>query len=81
VLEGTGGTLAKTVLATLAMVIAGAAVLWLMKSWPASRTANVARLAAVVPVSALVYLAASKLLRIESLTVLTGARKRRTGRA
>jgi len=80
-LAGAAGTLVKTLLATLVMVVAGGAVLWLLKSWPASRTANVARIGAVVPVAALVYLGAAKALKIESLTLLTGARKRRTGKA
>ena len=77
VLEGAVATFAKTVLATLIMVAGGGAALWLMRGCGPARWANVARLGVVVPVAALSYLAASRMLGIESLALLTGARKRK----
>ena len=77
VLEGAVVTFGKTVLATLIMVAGGGIALWLMRGCGPSRWANVARLGVVVPLAALAYLAASRMLGIESLTLLTGARKRK----
>jgi len=76
VLEGALATFGKTLLATLVMVAGGGGVLWFMRGYAPSRLANVARLGVVVPVAALVYLTASRMLRIESLALLTGGRKR-----
>lgn len=79
VMEGVGSTLVKTLLATAVMTAAGMGVLWLMRGWPLSRMVNVVRVGAVVPVAALTYWMAAKALRIESLSLLAGARKRRRG--
>ncbi len=77
VMEGAVATLVKTLLATSIMTAAGLGALWLMSGWPASRLVNVARVGAVVPVAGLTYWLAARALRVESLSLLTGARSKR----
>lgn len=67
--------LIKTIAATLLMWAAGMAVLWFVHSWPNSLRHNLLRLLLVVPLSASVYLAAAKLLKIEMLSLLTGGKE------
>jgi putative peptidoglycan lipid II flippase len=74
VMEGALATLAKTLLATVIMAAAGIGVLLLMRQWPQSRLANVGRVAVIVPLAATVYWAVARVLRIESLRLLSGAR-------
>ncbi len=70
VLAGLGQALAKTIVATLLMFIAVVAALQLSKSW-----ADIFKLLLAVPSAAAVYLLAAKFLRIEMLSLLTGAKQ------
>lgn len=63
--------LLKTIAATLLMWVVGSAVLAIVQNWPNSVRHNLLRLLIVVPISASVYLAAAKLLKIEMLSLLT----------
>ncbi|MFQ6034770.1 MAG: murein biosynthesis integral membrane protein MurJ [Sedimentisphaerales bacterium] len=67
VLVGLGRALAKTIVATLFMLIMVVAALQLSKSW-----ADIFKLLLSVPSAAAVYLLAAKFLRIEMLSLLTG---------
>jgi len=73
ILDGFGVTLAKTILATVFMYLAGAGIISVTgKLLPDSRWFNILRLAAVVPSAAAVYLLSAKLLHIKMLSLLTG---------
>ncbi len=71
VLEGLASATGKTIAATLCMYVVALIALTLSKNLP-----DVLRLLLVVPLAALVYVLAAKLLRIEMLTLLIGSRKR-----
>jgi putative peptidoglycan lipid II flippase len=70
ILKGIVATLIKTVTATIIMWIAGQFLLYLCRGLPDGTGFNVLRLAIVVLLSAVVYAAAAKLLRIEMLSLL-----------
>ncbi len=72
ILDGFLVTLAKIVAATAFMYLAGAGIVSLMGGLADSRWFNILRIAAVVPVSAAVYLLAAKFLHIGELALLTG---------
>jgi putative peptidoglycan lipid II flippase len=70
VLAGLGGTLLKTVGATVLMAVAGSFVMYGMRSLPAGGAAlgyDIARVGSVVAVSVVIYYFASKMLKNESL--------------
>jgi putative peptidoglycan lipid II flippase len=71
VLEGLSATVVKTVAATAAMLVAGLAVLVLMRDMQPGRLSQVIKLAVLVPTTVSVYLLAAKFLRIEMLALLT----------
>jgi len=73
-LDGLLKTLPKTVVATALMGASVALVLLAMRNLPAARSSHILRLLAVVPIGSAVYLGAARLLRIEMLSMLTGAR-------
>lgn len=75
VLSGLGVTLVKSVISTVAMGIAAWGALFLLRNMPINLRWDITRLAAVVPLSALVYLGTAKLLRNEMLSLIVGARK------
>jgi uncharacterized membrane protein YczE len=70
IFEGLAVTLAKTTAATLLMSAAIIVTMLLSKNWP-----NVLKLALMLPVGAVVYLAAAKALKIEALSIFTGGKK------
>ena len=70
VLDGVLATLIKTLMATILMWIAGQFFLYLCRGLPDGTGFNVLRLAIVVSLSAAVYAAAAKLLRIEMFSLL-----------
>jgi putative peptidoglycan lipid II flippase len=76
ILDGLRVTLAKTIIATAVMFLAGSAILSLMKNLPAGRFFDVLRLAAVVPSAVVVYSLAAKFLHIEMLSLFTGSKPR-----
>jgi len=76
ILNGLSVTLKKTLAATALMCIAGATAMILMGSLPDNRFFDVLRLCVVVPLAAAVYVLAAKRLRIEMLSLLTGAKRR-----
>ena len=76
ILHGLSLTLKKTLAATALMCIAGATAMILMGSLPDNRFFDVLRLCVVVPLAAAVYVLAAKRLRIEMLSLLTGAKRR-----
>jgi len=71
-LDGLVITIAKTIIATGFMALAGWAILVAMKSLPISRWFDVLRLVAVVPSATTAYIVAAKLLRIKMLSLVTG---------
>jgi putative peptidoglycan lipid II flippase len=71
-LDGLLITVAKTIIATAFMWLAGWVVLTAMSGLPVSRWLDVLRLVIVVPFATIVYIAAAKLLRIEMLSLVTG---------
>ena len=75
ILEGLVTTLVKTLVASAFMYLVGHGLLGLLKNLPSDRASNVLRLAAVVPLAAGVYLLAAKLLRIETLSLITGKKR------
>lgn len=77
--EGVTSTLVRTLLATLAMAVAGLAVLFLMRTLPGDRASNALRVFAVVSCAAATYLAAARALRIEALSMILGPRGPRPG--
>lgn len=76
ILDGLPITLAKTLAATAFMWVSGEAVIIAMSQLPPGRLSDVLRLAAIVPVAAIAYLLAAKVLRIEELSVLSGRAQR-----
>ena len=66
----------KTLAATALMGVVGATAMILMKSLPDNRFFDVLRLCVVVPLAVAVYVLAAKLLRIEMLSLLAGAKPR-----
>lgn len=71
-LDGLLTTVAKTIIATAFMWLAGWAALTAMRVLPVSRWFDVLRLVVVVPSAIIVYAAAAKLLRIKMLSLVTG---------
>lgn len=69
-LEGLGGTLVKTVIATICMSATVIIALWLSRSW-----ANIFKLLLIVPSATGVYVLAAKFLRIEMLSLLTAGKE------
>jgi putative peptidoglycan lipid II flippase len=78
ILKGMTITIVKTLLGTAVMCIAGIVVLYLMSDLPAGACGlgfDLLRLAVVVPLSAVIYTLASKMLKNRMLSLITGARK------
>lgn len=73
ILDGLAATLVKTLVATALMWLAGAAALHLCRYLPAGFRSDILRLVMVVPSTAAVYVLAARLLRVETLSLLTGA--------
>ncbi len=71
-ISGLWRTFIKSVAATAIMSLAGGMVLCMMQNMPKTNWFDVLRLIAVVPVSAGVYFLASKLLRCQMLSLVTG---------
>jgi len=71
-LDGLPATMAKTIIATAFMALAGWMVLTAMRGLPVSFWFDVLRLAVVVPSAITIYAAAAKLLRIKMLSLITG---------
>ena len=69
-------TVAKTIIATAFMALAGWAILTAMEPLPVRTRFDVLRLVAVVPASVIAYWAAAKLLKIEMLALVTGSRQK-----
>jgi putative peptidoglycan lipid II flippase len=67
-----GITLAKTVAATVAMYLAGAAILKLLDHWPTTVAYDVLRLVVVIVPSASLYVLLAVLLKTEMLGLLSG---------
>jgi putative peptidoglycan lipid II flippase len=76
VLAGLGSTLFKSGISTVAMGIAAWGTLFFLRNMPLDLRWDITRLAAVVPLSALVYLGTAKLLRNEMLSLIVGTRKK-----
>ena len=74
-LDGLIATLVKIVVATVICWLVGASALHLCRNLPCGNWFDILRLAAVVPPAAAAYLLAAKFLRIEILSLLTGARQ------
>jgi putative peptidoglycan lipid II flippase len=72
ILDGMLITLFKTLAATILLWVAGHCILYLLRNMPDSTSYDVLRLAVVVPTTAAVYTLASKLLRIEMLSLFSG---------
>ena len=77
-LGGLGTTLKKTLAATILMGAVALAAMVLMRALPDGRSFDVLRLVVVVPLAAGVYVLGAKLLRIEMLSLLAGAKRRRS---
>lgn len=75
ILDGLKTLLAKTFIATIIMLLAGILALKLMKNLQNDTLFSTIRLGVVVPLSAGVYTLSAKLMRIESLTLLTGSKQ------
>ncbi|MBE0537765.1 MAG: murein biosynthesis integral membrane protein MurJ [Phycisphaerae bacterium] len=75
-LQGLGPIVFKTVAGTTAMGLAAAGALAIMRNLPPTTLSDLIRLAVVVPLSALVYLVASKLLNNEMLSLILPGRKK-----
>ncbi len=75
ILDGLPVTLVKTVVATAFMWLVAAAIMNLTKNLGDGRWFNIARLIVVVPAAVVVYLLAAKILRMEMLSLLTGAKR------
>jgi putative peptidoglycan lipid II flippase len=71
ILDGLPAALTKTLLATALMSLIAIAILMLCRTLPGTRAFNIIRIAAVVPVSTVVYVVAAKFLHIEMLSLLT----------
>jgi putative peptidoglycan lipid II flippase len=76
ILDGLLVTMIKTFAATTIMSLVAAATLILMKNLPDGRLFDILRLVAVVPTAVAVYLLAARVLRIEMLSLLIGAKSR-----
>jgi len=76
IMEGFAGFILKVVSATAVMWAVGAVIIYLMRDVGQSRSYNIVRLCAVVPTCAGVYIAAAKVLGIETLSELTGRARR-----
>lgn len=77
ILDGVLITLKKTLAATVLMCTVGAMALALMRMLPEGVLFDVLRLGVVVPLAAGVYVLAAKLLKIEMLSLLISARRRK----
>ncbi len=75
ILAGLLSTFFKTLAATAIMSALAAAALKLMSNLPLTAVFDITRLAVIVPLSAGSYFLASKLLKIESISLLTGRGK------
>jgi putative peptidoglycan lipid II flippase len=76
ILEGLSRTLIKTIAATAIMFVVGYLAMGQMKKFPDGRAFDVLRLAIVVPLAAIVYALAAKLLNIEMLSIITARKSR-----
>lgn len=74
-LDSMGTILVKTLIATVLMWIAGKGVLYVLRALPDGTGFDILRLAVVIPTAAGVYALTAKLLRIEMLSLLTGAKR------
>jgi putative peptidoglycan lipid II flippase len=75
ILTGAGSALFKTIVASVCMALVVLCVLYLSRSLPlASRYRDLAGLCTAVPLGAIVYVLAAKLLRTDMLTLLVGVR-------
>jgi len=72
ILDGLPITLIKTLAATVFMLAVGTIIMTVMRKFPAGKSYDVLRLAAVVPAAATAYVLAAKVLRIKMLSALTG---------
>ncbi len=71
-------TLAKTVVATAVMFLAGSVIISLCKDLPDRRSFDVLKLAVVVPSAVVVYALAAKFIKIEMLSLITAGKTRQT---
>lgn len=76
ILDGLFITLKKTLMATVLMCAVGATAMVLMRTLPDNKIFDILKLCVVVPLSAGMYVLAAKLLHIEMLSLITGARCR-----
>ncbi|MBN1806067.1 MAG: murein biosynthesis integral membrane protein MurJ [Sedimentisphaerales bacterium] len=76
VLEGLSRTLIKTTAATVIMFLIGYIAMIQMEKLPDGKTFDVLRLAIVVPLAAIVYALAAKLLNTEMLSIITARKSR-----
>jgi len=76
ILVGFSRSLAKVIAATALMCLVGVFINYLMRNLPSDRYFNILRLAAIVPSAVAVYTISAKLLRIESLSLLTHTNSR-----
>ena len=81
IVKGLGTTLLKTIFATVIMCAVGLVVLGLCRGFGHGKIYEILRLAVTVPLAAGVYIISSKLLGIESLSLLTGRKKGENKRA
>ena len=75
VLSGLASILVKTVISTVLMGITAWITLFLLRKMPVNLRWDIIRIAAVVPLSGLVYLGIAKLLRNEMLSLIVPGRK------
>jgi putative peptidoglycan lipid II flippase len=71
ILTGFSLSLIKVIVATILMSLVGITINYLMRNLPANTHFNVLRLAVVVPSAIIVYAVSAKMLRIESLSLIT----------
>lgn len=75
ILNGMASNIIKTITGTLVMTVICVLILFVMESLPYSRLYQSLRLVAVVPIAAVVYIIASKLLKNEMLSMFLGRKK------
>ncbi len=78
-IHGLGTAILKAAAAVGLMCISGGAILILTDKLPQNHKTALLQLALIVPLSALVYLLAAKILRIEELSLLIGASAKKQG--
>ncbi|MCD6394687.1 MAG: hypothetical protein J7M40_14435, partial [Planctomycetes bacterium] len=75
ILSGLPSIFVKTVIGTVVMAVVAGGALMIMQKMPFGPGYDIVRLAIVVPLSALVYVLAAKLLRNEMFSLILPARK------